>query len=145
MILVDANIALYAYDTTSPHHEAARVWLEDVLNGDEEVDFALTSLLAFIRISTNPVVFRRPLRASEAIGIVTGWLGRPNVRTALPTERHWAILDEVATGGQARGPLIMDAHLAALALERGATLATSDRDFARFPRLRLIDPIHGAR
>ncbi len=145
MILVDANIALYAYDATSPHHEAARVWFEDVLNGDEEVDFALTSLLAFIRISTNPAVFRRPLRASDAIGVVTGWLSRPNVRMAVPTERHWAILEETATGGQARGPLIMDAHLAALALERGATLATSDRDFARFPRLRLVDPVHGAR
>ncbi len=141
MILIDVNVALYAYDRSSPRHDAARRWFEGALNGDEEVRFALVTLLGFLRISTNPTVFRRPLQPSGAIGIVSGWLARPNVGIATPSERHWRILDDVAAAGQARGPLLMDAHLAAIAIEHGATLATTDRDFARFSGLRLRDPL----
>lgn len=141
MIIVDANLALYAYDASSPRHDAARRWFEDALNGREEVRFALVSLLAFIRISTSSAIFRRPMRSAQAIDIVTTWLDRPNVRVATPSERHWSVLSDVASVGQARGPQLMDAHLAALAIEHGATLATTDRDFLRFPRLRLLDPL----
>lgn len=143
MILVDANVALYAYDRSSPQHDAARRWFEGALNGDEDVRFALVTLLGFLRISTNPPVFRRPLPASRAIAIVSGWMARPNVGIATPSERHWRILDDVAARGQARGPLLMDAHLAALAIEHGATLATTDRGFTRFRGLRLRDPLAG--
>lgn len=141
MILIDANLLLYAYDASSPRHEQARAWLESTLTGDEEVRFSLLTLLAFVRIATNPAVFERHLPTAEAIGCVREWLDLPNVAVADPTARHWSLLDDVATAGQARGPLVMDAHLAALAIEHGATLCTTDRDFARFPTLRSRDPL----
>jgi uncharacterized protein len=141
LILVDANLLLYAYDSSSDRHEAAKRWLEAVLSGEEAVRFALVSLLAFLRISTNPGVFRRPLSASDAIGLATSWLQVPVAGVAEPTDRHWSVLEGLARGGQARGPLLMDAHLAALAVEHGATLCTTDRDFARFPKLRFTDPL----
>jgi toxin-antitoxin system PIN domain toxin len=141
VILVDANLAIYAYDRTSSRHEGARRWFEAALSGDEEVRFSLVTLLAFLRIMTNPAIFRQPARPADAIAIVRTWLARPNVKLATPTDRHWELLAEVASKGQARGPLLMDAHLAALAMEHGATLATTDRDFARFAGLRFHDPL----
>lgn len=141
MILVDANLPLYAYDRSSPRHDAARSWLEATLSGTEDVRFALATLLAFVRIATNPAVYARPLDPAQAIDHVRAWLDRPNVSVATPSERHWAILADVAAAGQARGPLLMDAHLAALAIEHGATLVSTDRGFARFPRLRFRDPL----
>lgn len=142
MILLDANILLYAYDRTSPRHDAARTWLEGALSSDEEaVGFPLVTLVAFLRIVTNPAVYRGPLSPSRAIDIVESWLARPNASIVHPSDRHWSILAGVAARGQARGPLLVDAHIAALAIERGATLATTDRDFARFEGLRFRDPL----
>lgn len=141
MILIDVNLPLYAHDRSSLRHDAARTWLEIALNGDEEVRFAMHTLLGFLRISTNPSIFEQALSVDEAIQIVTEWLGLANVGIATPTDRHWQILAELASTGQARGPLLMDAHLAALAIEHGATLATTDRDFARFPGLRFRNPL----
>ena len=141
MILVDANLLVYAYNTSSPQHDGAREWLETVLSGDEEVGFALVTLMAFLRLTTSQSLLRNPFTPAEAIAIVRAWLASPNVRLIAPTEFHWSTLDEVCRTGQARGPLLMDAHLAALALEHGATLCTTDRDFARFPRLRAVDPL----
>jgi len=141
MILVDANIPLYAYDRSSPRHEAARNWVEAALSGEEPVGFPLVTIIAFVRIATNPAVYQRPLRPTRAIEIVQDWLARPNVSIVQPSERHWVILAETVERGQARGPLVVDAHLAALAIEHGASLATTDRDFARFPGLRVRDPL----
>jgi uncharacterized protein len=141
MILIDANIPLYAYDLSSPRHEAARSWLEEVLSGREDVRFALVSLTAFLRIGTSPAVFERPLSPEAAIGAVQSWLALPSVDIAEPTDQHWDLLTRLAVAGRARGPLLMDAHLAALTLEYGATLCTTDRDFARFPKLRFRDPL----
>jgi uncharacterized protein len=141
VILVDANLLLYAYDRTSDRHERARAWFEGVMNGEEDVRFGLATLLVFLRIATNPAVFRKPLRPGRAVEIVAGWLARPNVSIASPSDRHWRILADVAAAGQARAGLMMDAHLAALAAEHGATLLTTDRDFARFPGLRFLDPL----
>ena len=143
MIVVDANILLYAYDRSSPRHDSARTWLEAAMDGSDELRFGLVTLLAFLRISTNPAVFHRPLRSSQAIAIVTSLLSGRSVGIATPSDRHWRILDELANKGQARGPMLMDAHVAALAMEHGASLATTDRNFARFPGLRLIDPTAG--
>jgi len=86
-------------------------------------------------------MFREPLSVEEAVAVVVSWLAQPPVVVAEPTDRHWSVLNELAVAGQARGPLLMDAHLAALAVEHGATLCTTDRDFARFPRLRVHDPL----
>jgi hypothetical protein len=141
VILLDANILLYAYDRESPRHDAARRWVEAVLSGDEAVGFPLVTLIAFVRIATHPAVYRRPLTPARAVEIVSSWLARPNVSVAAPSERHWAILADTLERGQARGPLVVDAHLAALAIEHGATLASTDRDFARFPGLRFRDPL----
>lgn len=141
MILLDANVLLYAYDSESPRHDAARRWVEATLSGDEPVGFPLVTLVAFLRIATNPAVYRRPLAPADAVGIVIAWLARPNVSVATPSERHWAVLADTLEKGQARGPLVVDAHLAALAIEHGATLASTDRDFARFPGLRFRDPL----
>ena len=140
MILLDANVLLYAYDATGPRHEAARAWLGQALTGETDVRVGVTTVLAFIRIATDPRVFERPMEPAQAIGIMAGILARPNVSLATPGDRHWALLAEVAASGQARGPMLMDAHLAAMALEHGAALATSDRDFRRFPGLRIVDP-----
>ena len=141
MILVDANLLLYAYDSTSPSHAGAKAWLEATLSGDEEVRISLTSALAFIRIATNPSVFRQPMSVATAVGIVAEWLDRPGVSLALPAVGHWTRLAKLATDGQARGPLVTDAHLAVLAQEHGAVLCTTDRDFARFAGLRTHNPL----
>lgn len=143
MILVDANLLLYAYDSTSPWNVPARAWLEAALHGGEGVRFALVTLLAFIRIATNPSIYERPLSSLQAIDIVSSLLQWPACGIAQPTPRHWSVLADVAASGQARGPLVMDAHLASLAIEHGATLYTTDRDFARFPNVRLKNPLEG--
>ena len=99
------------------------------------------TVLAFLRISTNPRALEHPFPVSEAVAIVSEWLDRPMVTVLGPGERHWEILRNLLQEGQAPGPLVMDAHLAALAIEHGAALSTSDRDFARFPGLRLSNPL----
>ena len=141
MILIDANLLLYASDTTSVHHRAARQWLENTLSEPEPVGLAWAALLAFLRVGTNPRIRKDAFTLTEAATIVAGWLERPNVTLLNPGERHWEILREMMTNGQARGPLVTDAHLAALAIEHGCALATTDRDFARFPGLESFNPL----
>lgn len=141
MILVDANLLLYAYDSSSRDHARSRAWLEEALSSPDPVAFAWVTILAFLRISTNPRALARPLAIDESIAIVSSWLAQPCVVVLDPGERHWDVLVKVLGPGQARGPLVMDAHLAALAIEHGATLATCDRDFTRFDGLRLVNPL----
>ena len=141
MTLVDANLLLYAYNPRAPEHEASRVWLEATLSGPQLVRFAWLTLCAFLRISTNPRVFERPLSMAEAGDIVSSWLAQPTAGVLDPGERHWDILREMTRQGQTTGPLVMDAVLAALAVEHGATLCSTDRDFARFPGLTWVNPL----
>jgi hypothetical protein len=141
MILIDANVLLYAYDPSSPHHQAARVWFETAISKPGNIGLAWMTLFAFVRIGTSPRPLEHPLSTTEALAIVSRWLETPTVTILHPGERHWGILRDSMTKGQAHGPLIMDAHLAALAIEHGATLATTDRDFARFPGLRISNPL----
>ena len=145
MILLDANLLLYAYTPSLPHHPAARPWLEKTLSGSEPVRIAWVTLLAFLRIGTDSRAFPHPLSAAEAVAIVSEWLELPGVAILEPSERHWEILSELLTTTQAHGPLVMDAHLAALAIEHGATLYTTDQDFSRFPGLQVMNPLkpHG--
>jgi toxin-antitoxin system PIN domain toxin len=140
MILIDANLLIYAYDSGSENHEAARQWLEHTFSAPEPIRLAWVTLLAFLRITTNPRL-GRPLALAEAVSIVDDWLERPNVGLLAPGERHWEILRTLTPKSQARGNLVMDAHLAALAIEHGATLHTTDRDFSRFAGLRFSNPI----
>jgi toxin-antitoxin system PIN domain toxin len=141
MILVDANLLLYAYDPRSELHAAARAWLEATLSGPALVRFAWVTVWAFLRISTNSRVFERPLSMAEAEGHVASWLDQPTAGILDPGERHWEILRSLTQSGQTAGPLVMDAALAAIAIEHGATLCTTDRDFARFPQLRWNNPL----
>ena len=140
MKLLDANVLLYAYDRDSAQHTACRLWLEAVLNSDEIVALPWQTLLAFIRISTNPRAVRNSLCAADACAIVNTWLERPNVLALDAGDRFWEILRAQIDEAQVSGPLVTDAALAALALEHGATLCSTDRDFRRFHGLKLLDP-----
>ena len=141
MILVDANILLYAYNRSSDQHEAAREWLETAISRGERIGFSWTVLLAFLRLATTARVFPEPFSMTETSAIVSDWLTRPNVVVVHPTERHWEILSSLLAITRTRGKDVTDAHLAALAVEHGATFCTSDRDFARFPGLKTLDPL----
>jgi uncharacterized protein len=140
MNLVDANLLLYAYDASSPRHELARAWLEENLNAREPFAIPWSSIHAFLRIGTHPSVFANPMTIQDAAGVVDSWLALPAVHVPEPGPRYWPILQDLLVAGQARGNLVGDAHLAALAIENGATLCTTDRDFARFRGLRVVDP-----
>ena len=142
MILVDANLLLYAYHSRAAEHEASRTWLEATLSGSQLVRFAWLTLWAFLRISTNPRVFERPLSMAEAEALVSSWLAQPVAGVLEPGERHWEILQGLTRSGQTAGPLVMDAALAAIAIEHGATLCTTDRDFTRFAGLTCMNPLH---
>jgi hypothetical protein len=141
LILLDANVLLYAYDRASERHKTAALWLETALSGAETVGVSWSVLLAFLRITTSPRMLREPLSMGEAASAVSQWLERPNVRVIEPGERHWEILRSLLVDTQIRGGDVMDAHLAAIASEHGATVCTHDRDFARFPGLKTLDPL----
>lgn len=141
MIVVDANLLLYAYGESSPHHARARAWLENVLSSDETVGLAWPTIAAFVRIATDPRIPGYRRSAEEALRVVSEWLEQPVVRLLVASERTLPIFREMIIQGQASGPLISDAELAALTIENGAVLCTTDRDFARFPGLRWKNPL----
>ncbi|MCC6778035.1 MAG: type II toxin-antitoxin system VapC family toxin [Hyphomicrobiales bacterium] len=141
MILVDANLLLYAYHPRAEQHERSRAWLELVLSGPDLVRFAWLTLWAFVRISTNSRAFDHPLSAVEAEAAISSWLAQPPAGIIEPGDRHWEIFCRLVRDGQATGPLVMDAVLAAIAVEHGATVCTTDRDFARFPGVKGTNPL----
>jgi toxin-antitoxin system PIN domain toxin len=141
MILCDANLLLYAYNVDSADHAKAKEWLEGELSSPSLFYLSWQTITAFIRISTNHRAFPRPLSIEEAVKIVSSWLERPQCRVLTETEQHWEIFAGLLATEKAVGPLVMDAHLAALAVEHGTTLATTDRDFARFSGLKIINPL----
>ena len=141
MILVDANILLYAEDQLSPHHAAAYAWWDEQLSGTAPVCLCWTVLNAFFRIATNPRVFERPLSLDQAISRVQSWLDQPCTRLVQPTQRHWAVLRKLLAEGQAVANLVTDAHLAALAIEHGCDLISTDSDFSRFPGVKWRNPL----
>jgi uncharacterized protein len=144
MILVDANLLLYAYHPRAAQHEKSRAWLQAVLSGSDLVRFAWLTLWAFLRISTSHRAFERPLSTSEAEVAISSWLAQPAAGILEPGEQHWDILRDIVRAGQTTGPLIMDAVLAAIALEHGATICTTDRDFSRFAGLRWTNPLEAS-
>ena len=141
MILIDANLLIYAYDDNAKSHDAARRWLEARLQEDDLIGIPWATILAFLRIATNARLFEQPLSIEEGIQIVDEWISWPGVVALEPGERYWQILRGILPASQARGPNVMDAHLAALAIENGATLCTADRGFARFPGLKVEYPL----
>ncbi len=141
MILVDANVLLYAYDTQAARHAAAKRWWEEQLSGPDPVRLAWSTIVAFVRIGTHHRVFEHPLSLREACEHVASWLARPMVAVLEPGPRHWDILRRLLVASQATGNLVTDAHLAALAIEHGAELRSTDKDFARFEGLSWQDPL----
>jgi len=144
MILVDANLLLYAEDSLSVHHAAARAWWDDQLSGTEPAGLCWSVLTAFLRIATNPRLHQRPLTLDEACDRVQSWFGQPCVRLLHPTEHHWRFFQQMLRTGNATGNLVTDAHLAAVALEHNCELCSTDSDFARFPELKWCNPLRSS-
>ncbi|MBI4866354.1 MAG: PIN domain-containing protein [Candidatus Wallbacteria bacterium] len=140
MILVDANLLVYAHISSFSQHEAAHRWLDERLNGTAQVGIPWPSVLAFVRIVSNPRVFERALSVREAWRQASAWLDCPSVWTPAPTDRHREVLHPLLED-VGRATLIPDAHLAALAVEHGLTLCSTDGDFARFRGLRWVNPL----
>jgi toxin-antitoxin system PIN domain toxin len=141
VILVDANILIYSHVESFAQHQAARDWLDQRLNGSARVGLPWVSLIAFLRIATNPRVFERPEPMAEAWKQVRAWLACEPAWIPQPTERHAELLEELLAQPGVHANLVSDAHLAALALEHGLTLCSTDGDFARFPVLRWQNPL----
>ena len=141
MILVDANILIYAHVSSFAQHAAARDWLDRQLNGPTRVGLPWVSMLAFLRLVTNPRVFEQPESIGDAWRQVCAWLACETVWTPQPTERHVELLGQLLALPGVHGNLVPDAHLAALAMEHGLMLCSSDGDFARFRDLRWQNPL----
>jgi toxin-antitoxin system PIN domain toxin len=139
--LPDVNLLVYAVDDSSRHHTRIRPWLEQALSGTEEVGFAWMVLLGFLRISTNPVAFGNALSTERAFEFIDSWLGSPVATVVHPSEVHANRLRDLLTPAGTAGNLTNDAHLAALAIEHGAEVCSSDNDFARFEGLRWFNPL----
>ena len=141
MILPDVNILVFAHNVDSPHHTVVRAWWADALSGSELVALPWVTLLGFIRIATNRAAFQQPLPVDEALERVESWLAQPNVRIVHPGSRHAELLTGFLQDLGTAGNLTTDAHLAALAVEHGATLYSTDADFLRFRGLRWRNPL----
>lgn len=141
MILLDANLLLYATVSDFAQHAAARVWFDAQLNAAHRVGLPWVSLLAFVRISTNPRIFPRPLSIADAWRRVEGWLDLDTVWIPEPTERHREILARLLREASGLSRVVPDAHLAAIAIGHGLVLCSTDGDFARFDGLRWENPL----
>jgi toxin-antitoxin system PIN domain toxin len=141
MILVDANLLIYAINRDAPRHRAARRWWEAALSGSERVGLAWVVTLAFLRITTRPGVMSKPLDVEAATGYVDEWLRQPVVEPVAPGEAHWRILHNLLLSAGTLGNLTSDAHLAALALEHGAAIYSADYDFQRFHGIEHRNPL----
>lgn len=141
MILLDANLLIYAVNRDLPQHKAAKTWLEKTFSESENVGLPWISLLAFLRLCTNPRVFKAPIKVEEAIAYVDEWLALPAVSLVIPGLRHWEIFRTLVMQCGTAGNLTTDAHIAALALEGGGTVYSADNDFRRFPGIRHVNPL----
>jgi uncharacterized protein len=141
MILIDANLLIYAVDSDSAHHKAARRWLEKSLSGTTQIGMAWIVLLAFIRITTHPRIMRNPLPADAALSYVDEWLAQPCVVNVVPGDNHWPILRQLILASGIAANLTSDAHLAALAIEHGYAIYSADHDFKRFSGLKHVNPL----
>jgi len=141
VILVDANLLIYAIDSDAPNHARARKWLEDSLSGTAVIGLAWIVILAFLRLTTRPGILARPLRLEAALEFVDEWLSQPCVEAVGPGPGHWAVLRNLLKTTGAAGNLTSDAHLAALAIESGSTVHSTDNDFKRFPGIEHVNPL----
>jgi toxin-antitoxin system PIN domain toxin len=143
MIIVDANLLIYAIDSDSPQHEASRKWLEKTLSGTTWIALPYIVVLAFLRLTTRPGIMRHPMPSEDALTYVDSWLGQPYVSWVAPGPNHWPILRNLLLASGTAGNLTSDAHIAAMALEQGATVYSADNDFRRFSGVRHVNPLLG--
>jgi len=141
MRILDVNLLLYAIDEESPKHGPARTFLDAAMRDDATIGLPWAVVTAFLRLTTNPRIFRAPLTVGQAITVVDTWLARPNVALLDAGPEHWTILRELLRTDGTAANRVSDAHLAAMAIERGAELCSADADFARYPRLRWTNPL----
>jgi toxin-antitoxin system PIN domain toxin len=141
MILIDANVLIHAVNSDSPLHRKAKAWLEATLSGPDTVGLSWIVLLAFLRLTTRPGIFEKPLSVKTAFDVIDAWLELPSVVPVDPAGQHFRIMRDLLLPLGTGGNLTSDAHLAALAIEHGAELCSSDSDFDRFPRLRRRNPL----
>lgn len=143
MILLDANILLYAYIDDLPQHKKVAKWFEDLLlSQDESVAVISTVATAFLRISTNKRIFSMPSRIADATDRLDELFANPMVEFVGPTEKHWSIYSTILREMNISGDVVMDAHIAAMAVEHGAAVASADKDFRRFSDyVKIIDPL----
>ena len=141
MILVDANLLLYAHNRSAPEHAAARAWFERALSGPDRIGVPWPSILAFVRLASNPVVFRQPITPASAWQVVRQWLRQENVWIPTPGTTHGEIFESLLADRRVTSRMVPDAHLAALAIEHGLTLCSTDGDFTRFAGLRWNNPL----
>lgn len=141
MILVDTNLLLYLKFEDMPQHARAAAWFEGAVREGQRVGLPWESLLGFARISTNPRVFEQPLSVAQAWGQVEEWLALPGIWIPQPTEQHARIVGDLLLAANAAGNLVPDAHLAAMAIEHGLEICSTDADFARFAGVRWRNPL----
>ena len=141
MRIVDLNVLLYAVNADAAQHQRAREWWEHAVNDEDTIGLAWVVLLGFLRLSTNPRVFPRPLAPGVAAAKLDAWLARDNVRVVREKDDHWETLKPLLGDAGTAGNLTTDAHLAALAISHDAVLVSTDREFARFKGLRWEDPL----
>lgn len=141
MILVDANVLIYAYDAASREHRVARRWLADTLASSTPVCFPWISLMAFVRVTTHRRLFENPYTPDEAFDVIANWLSAPFSRIVHPGDEHLDLVKEIARVNQLSASDLTDAHLAAIAVEHGLPLATTDTNFPAFEGLKLINPL----
>lgn len=140
-MLLDANILLYARNADDPHHDRARTWLVDALNGPTRVGFPWQTVTAFLRIATNPRAFTAPLEPDVAWQQIEDWLAAPRVWVPQPTTAYAGVLGRLVRSHQIRGSLVTDAALVALAIDHGVAVVSTDANFARFSDVRWINPL----
>jgi len=141
VIVLDANLLIYSYNRGSAHHTKARAWLERLFSGIEMVGLPWQTVCAFLRVMTNQRLPGECFTVEQAAGIVDLWLAHPIVQVLAPGDEHWRLLRRMVVEGRASGPLVSDAEIATLTVEYGGVLHTADRDFARFPGLRWVNPL----
>ena len=141
MTLPDANLILYAHIEDFPQHPKSKAWLEKTIAGGERIALVWQVITAFVRIGTNAKLFKTPMTVAQVEKALTALLENQNVNLINPTERHWEIFLRLLKESNAGGSLVMDAHLAALAIKHNARLASTDNDFKIFSGLDHFNPL----
>lgn len=143
MIVVDLNVLIYAVNSATPHHAPVVKWWTAAVNGDEPIGLPWVVISGFLRLTTRLGILPKPLTVSSSLSVVETWLGLDTIVVPRETDDHWAVLGRLLQEAGTGGNLVTDAHLAALAISHGATLATCDKDFGRFRGLRVLSPLNG--